>query len=83
MDLTRKTRFFEECSWFKFNNLGMAPGMTFKFYISVANELRLKVKHFGGLIPTVIEVTGEKLVGGFFAPSILNRVKSIRLHILK
>ena len=32
MDLTRKKNtYFEEWSWFKFNNLGLALGMDFKF----------------------------------------------------
>ena len=30
----------------------------------VAKGLTLKVKKFWGLIPTFVEVTGEKLVGG-------------------
>ena len=63
-DLTRKTIYFEGRCWFKFNNLRLALGMAFKFYKSVAKGLRLKVKKFGGLIPTFVEVTGEKLVGG-------------------
>ena len=55
--------------------------MTLKFYTSVANELKLKVRNFGGLSLTFVEVTGEKLVvGGPFCPPpppppILNRVK--------
>ena len=34
-DLTRKTAFYEGWSWFKFNNLGLAPGKNMKFYTSV------------------------------------------------
>ena len=53
--------------------------MTLKFYTSVANELNLKVRNFGGLSLTFVEVTGEKfVVGGPFCPPpppILNRVK--------
>ena len=30
--------------------------------------LRLKVRTFWGLIPTFVEVTGEKLEGGLFCP---------------
>ena len=52
------------CSWLKFNNLELAPVMVLKFYISVAKGLKLKVGMFFGLIPTFVEVTGEKLVGG-------------------
>ena len=52
--------FFEGCSWFKFNSLGLALDMTLKFSISVAKQLKLKVNNFLGLIPTFVEVTGEK-----------------------
>ena len=43
-------------------------------------RLKLKVRKFWGLIPTFVEVTGEKLVGGSFwspppLPLILKRVK--------
>ena len=50
------------CSWFSFNNLGLAPGMALKFYTSVAKGLKLKVRKFLGVIPKFVEVTGEKLV---------------------
>ena len=45
--------------------------MALKFYTSVARGLELKVRKLWGLIPTFVEVTGEKLVsgGGLFAPS--------------
>ena len=45
-----------------------------KFYTGVTKGLKLKVRKLGRLIPTFVEVTGEKLVGGVFPP-ILNRVK--------
>ena len=61
--MTRKTAFFEGWSWLKFNNLGLALGKNLKFYISVTKGLKLKVKKFWGLIYTLVEVTGEKLVG--------------------
>ena len=68
-DLTIKTTFFEEWSWFKFNNLGLALGMALKSYTNVAKGLKLKVRKFLGLLPTFVEVTGEKLVGvGFCLP---------------
>ena len=54
--------------------------MALKFYTSVAKELKLKVRKFWGLIPTFVEVTGEKLVGLFAPPLpflILNRVKGL------
>ena len=82
-DLTKKTAFFEGWSWFKFNNLGLALGTNLKFYTSLSKGLKLKVRKFWGLIPTFVEVTGEKLVvvgiggrgGGVpFCPPILNRV---------
>ena len=71
----QKNRFFDGWSWFKFNNLGLALGTNLKFYSSMARELKLKVRKFWGLSPTFVKVTGEKLVGGLFAP-ILNRVKN-------
>ena len=36
------------------------------FFTSVVKALTLKVKHFVGLIPTFVEVTGGKLVGILF-----------------
>ena len=47
--------------------------MALKFHTIMAKGLKLKVRKFFGLIPTFVEVTGEKLVGGRFDP-ILNRV---------
>ena len=64
------------CSWFKFNNLGLALGANLKFYTSLSKGLNLKVRKFWGLIPTFVEVTGEKLVGRPFCPSILNQVNT-------
>ena len=58
-----KNYFFEEWSWFTFNNFGLALGMTLKFYTSVAKGLKLKVRKFWRLIPTFatfVEITGEK-----------------------
>ena len=40
--------------------------MTFKFYTSIAKVLNLKVKKCWGVIPTFVELTEEKLVGGSF-----------------
>ena len=65
-DLTKKTRFFEGWSWFKLNNLWLAVGTNLEFHTSVIKGLKLKVRKFWGLIPTFVEVTGEKLVGGTF-----------------
>ena len=58
-----------------FNNLGLTLGTNLKFYTSAAKELKLKVKRFWWLIPTFVEVTGEKLVGHFTPHPILNMVK--------
>ena len=60
----QKNCFFRKWSWFKFNNLGLALGMTLKFYTNLAQGLKLKVRKFWGQIPTFVEVTGEKPVGG-------------------
>ena len=66
-DFTRKNNFFEGCSWFKFNNLELALGMTLEFYTSVVKVLKLKVKRFWDLISTFVGITAAKLVGGLFA----------------
>ena len=43
----------------------------------MAKGFKLKFRMFCGLIPTFVEVTGEKLVGGLFAPvPTLNRIKT-------
>ena len=76
--MTRETAFLEGWSWFKFNNLELAIGMNLKFYTSVAKGFKLKVREFYGLVPTFVEVTGEKLVGRgepFWSLRILSRVK--------
>ena len=46
----------------------MALGMALKFYTGVAKGLKLKGSKFQRLIPTFVEVTGEKLVGRLFGP---------------
>ena len=74
--------FFEGCIWFKFNNLGLALGMTLKFYTSLKKGFKLKVRKFSALIPTFVEVKGKDLVGGFLFPRplpqpFLNNVKNI------
>ena len=78
-DFTRKTDFFFFFPWFMFNNSGLLLGMALKFYSGVARRLKLKVREFWELIPTLGEVTREKLVGvGLF--EILNRVKIIHAN---
>ena len=74
-DLTRKTAFSEGRSWFKFNNLGLALDTNLKFYTSVEKELKLKVRKFWGLILTLVELIGEKLVGGLFNSKFLTQIK--------
>ena len=69
--MTRKTNFFEERSWFKFNNLGPVQGMILKFYSIVEKKLKLIVRKFWGLIPMFEQVARETLVGGaFLVPSL-------------
>ena len=46
----------------KFNNLGLALGINLKFYISMPIVLKLKVRKFWELIPTLVEVTGENML---------------------
>ena len=68
--MTKKPAFFEEWSFFNFNNVGLALGTNFKSYTNVAKGLKLKPRMVWGLIPTFVEVTAEKLVGGgLFAPT--------------
>ena len=67
--MTGKKRLFEGCSWFKFDNLGVALGKALKFYNIVVKGLKTKVGKFWWLIPTSVEVTGEKLEGERFAPN--------------
>ena len=47
---------------------GLTLSIALKFYASVAKGLKLKVKRFWGIIATFVEVTGETMVGGHFAP---------------
>ena len=58
-ELNQKKQFFERCSCFKFNSLGLALGMALKVYISLAKGLKLKVIKFYGLILKFVKVTGE------------------------
>ena len=83
-DLNRKTAFLEWCSWFSFNNWGLALGTNLKFYTSVAKGLKLKVRMFWGQISTFLEVTGGKLaVGAFLAPSPPTWIGLIKLSVKK
>ena len=67
-DLTRKNPFFEGWSRFKFNNLGLALGTALKSFNSMAKGSKLKITQFWGLIPTFLEIAGEKLVDIFWWP---------------
>ena len=53
-DLTRKPFTFYGWSWFEFNNLGLALGITLKFYFILAKRLKVKGRKFTG------EFTGGK-----------------------
>ena len=65
-EFDQKNCFFEGWPWLKFNNLGLALGTNLKFYTSVPKGLKLNVRKSWKLIPTFVEVTGGKLVGGPF-----------------
>ena len=55
--------------------------MDFKFSISIAKSLKLKVRKLFGLILTLAEVTWEKLIReGEILLHILNSVESIRRY---
>ena len=62
--------------------MGLALGTNLKFYASVTKGLKLKVRKFWGLIPSFVEVTGEKLVKGTFLPPLppshVNRANGIQ-----
>ena len=44
--------------------------MALKFYTSMGKGLKLKIRKLWGLIPTFVEVTGEKLERVAFLPPI-------------
>ena len=58
--------------------------MALKYYKSVVKALNLKIPTFWGLIPTFVQVRGEKLLAGaFWFPSILIGLKdSFQSNIL-
>ena len=63
--MTRKKPFFEGWFWFQLNTLRHAQDMALKFHSSMAKWLKVKVRKFGDRpIPSFVEVTGGKLVGG-------------------
>ena len=61
--------FSEGCSWFKFNNLGLALGMALRFGTSVEKALKLKVRMLWGLISTFVGVTGKRTGRRPFCPN--------------
>ena len=69
--------FFWGWSWFRFNNLALALGMTLKFCTSMSKWLKIKVGKFLGANSYVYRSyrgkTGRK--GVLLPPPILNRVK--------
>ena len=71
MDLTRKTNSFEDCSWFKFNNMELELGVTLKFYTSVAKGLKLKA--LGANSNVCRSYKGKTSRGLFWHPPIMNR----------
>ena len=50
-------------------------GTRYELLHQCGKSVKTKSQKFLGLIPTFVEVKGEKLVGGLFASPILNRVK--------
>ena len=56
----------------------LALGKILKLYINLSKGLKLKVRKLLELIPTFVEVTGGKLVGGpFCPPPVLNKVNQL------
>ena len=66
-----KNNFCEGWSRFNFDNLELWIDMALKFYTTVRKGLKLKVRKFFGLIPTIVGNTVEKMAGDGFllAPS--------------
>ena len=81
----RRNTFLEEWSWFKFNNLGLAWGVTLTFYTSASKGLKLKVRKFWEQISAFVDVTEEKLEkgGGFsLSPSSFLILKELRFLLV-
>ena len=70
-----KTTFFEGWSWLKFNNLGLALGVTLTFYTSVAKRAKTKTQKVFWAKPYVCRSYRGKTVREAIPPLILNRVK--------
>ena len=75
----KKNRFFEEWSWFKFDNLGLAQGTNFKFYTSMAKRVKSKSQKVLGANSYVCISYRRKTGRGASLPPLhspfLNRVK--------
>ena len=71
--LTQKNQFFRGVVLVQVQQVGNFTryGLNITFYTSVTKGLNVKVREFWGVIPTFVEVTGEKLVGkvGAFPPT--------------
>ena len=57
--------------------------MAVKVYNNVAKALKSNVRTFSGIIPKFVEVTGKKLIGGFFGPLIRIGLMMKIMEILK
>ena len=44
--LDQKNQVFDTCSWFQFNNLGLALGISLKVCTSVAKKVKIKSQAF-------------------------------------
>ena len=60
----KKKQFFEGCSCFKFNNLGLTLGMTMKFYMSFVKGLKLKVRNVDGQFLRLWKLQEKNCLGG-------------------
>ena len=59
----------------------LALGMALKFYTTAEKALKLKVRKFLGLVPTVVEITGAKLLKEDRRRGLLGSVKSSSVHL--
>ena len=65
----QKIKFFEECFWFKVNNMVLEQGLTLNFYTSVTEGLKLKARKIWGANSNVC----RSYRGPFCHPSTMNR----------
>ena len=70
----QKIKFFEECFWFKVNNMVLEQGLTLNFYTSVTEGLKLKARKIWGANSNVCRsYRGKTSRGPFCHPSTMNR----------